>query len=396
MLNKLIFRNYKAFAEKQCVELKPITILIGRNSSGKSVISRLPFGMRKSLAPESSLLLELEAHGIDFGGSFVDLIHGRSGHGKFSLGMECKTEKGNEGFEVTLQHFDEHKKLLVEECQFFSPVFGNRCWRWTGEDTNELGKSFHNSLIDKKELLTFKGLFPDVEELRGLKERLYECLTPALYLGPFRHHPQRSYRYEGGLPDDVGKDGGRATQLLAYAQVEGLDSTVAGVRDFFKNELGAGLEVEAGDNFKIILNYAGSKINWTDAGTGIAQVFPLVVQRFAPVGSSPKLEVVEQPELHLHPAAHAALADLYVSSVANSNKQFIVETHSEVFLLRIRRRIAEGRLSPSDLQILWIDDNASQKITPIQIDENGDVNCWPDGVFSEDFAEVKAMRRARK
>jgi predicted ATPase len=78
--------------------------------------------------------------------------------------------------------------------------------------------------------------------------------------------------------------------------------------------------------------------------------------------------------------------------------RFIIETHSENFLLRIRRRIAEKSFDSNQVIIYWINDdpNLGERIQTIQIHENGDVDKWPQGVFSEDFEEVKAIRKAQK
>jgi len=167
------------------------------------------------------------------------------------------------------------------------------------------------------------------------------------------------------------------------------------VSEWFRKHLGAALEVDPGELFRIILHRGGSKINLVDVGTGISQVFPLVLQRLAQGGNQPKIEIIEQPELHLHPGAHGDIADLYIGASLNSKIQFVIETHSEVFLLRIRRRIAEGKMNPAHVVIYWVDDcDGISQIKKIEIDDKGDLSDWPTGVFSEDFEEVKAIRKA--
>jgi predicted ATPase len=134
-------------------------------------------------------------------------------------------------------------------------------------------------------------------------------------------------------------------------------------------------------------------------GTGIAQALPIVVQRYydAVVGKSANVEIIEQPELHLHPAAHGDLADLYVDAVQRFDIRFIIETHSENFILRLRRRVAAGDISPDQIIIYSIsaDGKAASEIKPIHIDAKGDVDDWPSGVFSEDFEEVKMLRKTQ-
>jgi predicted ATPase len=120
------------------------------------------------------------------------------------------------------------------------------------------------------------------------------------------------------------------------------------------------------------------EINLADVGTGIAQILPIVVQRqFETLtGKNSALEIVEQPELHLHPSANGHLADLYIEAAKHSDSSFIIETHSENFLLRIRRRIAEKSFDSNQVIIYWINDdpNLGERIQTIQIQENGDVD----------------------
>jgi predicted ATPase len=110
----------------------------------------------------------------------------------------------------------------------------------------------------------------------------------------------------------------------------------------------------------------------------------------------PFLDIIEQPELHLHDAAHAALGDLLLSAVAEDAGNLIVETHSESLVLRVRRRVAEG-LSPDRVAIVYVEDNGDgSRLRRIALRSDGETDWWPEGVFSESFVEVKAIRRAQR
>ncbi len=74
----------------------------------------------------------------------------------------------------------------------------------------------------------------------------------------------------------------------------------------------------------------------------------------------------------------------------------VVETHSESVVLRIRRRIAEG-LSPDKVALVYVEDaGEGSRLRPIPVRPDGEVEWWPEGVFSEAFVEVKAIRRAQR
>ena len=76
----------------------------------------------------------------------------------------------------------------------------------------------------------------------------------------------------------------------------------------------------------------------------------------------------------------------------------IIETHSEMVLLRARRRIAEGRLPAKSVLVYWVQTEPGRGsiLRKITINESGQVDNWPDGVFIEDYDEIMAIRRANR
>jgi predicted ATPase len=140
-------------------------------------------------------------------------------------------------------------------------------------------------------------------------------------------------------------------------------------------------------------------VNLADAGTGVAQELPIFVQRVVDILDPPRrpvLEIIEQPELHLHPAAHAALADLYLNAAERTGVRFLIETHSETLLLRLRRRIAEGAYPPDTVAIYFVDHrDGAATARRIRIDADGQLDYWPAGVFSEDYEETQALATAQ-
>jgi len=108
-------------------------------------------------------------------------------------------------------------------------------------------------------------------------------------------------------------------------------------------------------------------------GFGIDQLLPVIVQCFYTHKGEPKEAIIfiEQPEIHLHPAMQAEVADLFIDAVG-WGKQLIVETHSEHLLLRLQRRIAEGRISHEDVGIFYFE--KTQKgtgVKRVELDEMG-------------------------
>ena len=108
---------------------------------------------------------------------------------------------------------------------------------------------------------------------------------------------------------------------------------------------------------QILLSKNDIDVNIVDVGQGMSQVLPLVVR--ANITDRPNsMIVIEQPELYLHPAAHGDLAELFAKSAKENNQTFIIETHSENMLLRLRKLIVENDFgfTKDDVIIYWLED----------------------------------------
>ena len=142
-----------------------------------------------------------------------------------------------------------------------------------------------------------------------------------------------------------------------------------------------------------------TQVTLTDVGFGINQVLPIIIEGIA---SPPNAIIcVEQPEIHLHPRLQAETADLMIETSEGENgKQWIVETHSELLILRLQRRIREGALKPTDVSVIYVDpgdadekngDGEGSTIKVLSLNKEGDFDDdWPHGFFEEGFSELMA------
>ena len=121
----------------------------------------------------------------------------------------------------------------------------------------------------------------------------------------------------------------------------------------------------------------GPKRNLMDVGFGISQVLPVLAALFRADG--PPMFLLQQPELHLHPSAQAALGSLFCRT-AEAGRQIIVETHSDYIMNRIRLDVRDRRtkLRPEDVTVLYFErDDLDIRIHPIGFDEDGNVQDAP-------------------
>jgi hypothetical protein len=129
-----------------------------------------------------------------------------------------------------------------------------------------------------------------------------------------------------------------------------------------------------------------------DVGIGISQVLPVLVMAY---GSRGKLLAMEQPEIHLHPALQAELADVFIEAALGPRlNTFILETHSEHLILRLMRRIREGKVSSDDIGVVFVEPlERGSRFLDLRIDDDGDfIDEWPGGFFEESFHEKFAGR----
>jgi len=150
------------------------------------------------------------------------------------------------------------------------------------------------------------------------------------------------------------------------------------------------------------INFVNGELenNITDTGEGIIQSLPIVIRAVRPC-DSPTMIMFEEPETHLHPAAHGNLCQLIAESAKQDrNKSYLIETHSKNFILRLRRLIAEKKISNSDVALYYVkfdEDSKSSSLEEIVLTERGMIDSssrWPDNVFEESLDEVIAIRDA--
>lgn len=130
-------------------------------------------------------------------------------------------------------------------------------------------------------------------------------------------------------------------------------------------------------------------VNVADAGLGLSQVLPLLVALRA--AKRDQLVVIEQPELHLHPKGIYALADVLRAAVQRGVR-IVIETHSELLLLGIQTLVAQGDLKPQDVSLnrFALDGEGNTHIEQADIQQDGSFGEWP-----VDFLDVEMDARKR-
>lgn len=413
--------DYRCFVEQQEIELRPVTVVLGRNNAGKSALVRAPLVFSTGVRADSTSPLDLDKLDEQLVDSFESLLYGERPHGSLNFRMTTTDDVNSSSVScsVRIQNINEYRTQVVSELELESSEHSVQL-QWEPNDPPG-EENTYTVTVDSRTYhgvaVVFGGIFPQgietgekvpegiaavIFNLAGFVRKNFDAIR---YIGPFRERPARLHRLPARMPNDVGERGENTAGILAS------DAMRQGRRliDELNAELGGNLlgwtvdivERGGGANSVILRSKDDEtlEVNLADTGTGIAQALPIFVQRALDVLRPPKkptLEIIEQPELHLHPAAHAPLADLYLDAAERTNVRFLIETHSETFLLRLRRRIADQTVNPDAVAVYFVESAAGKaSARKINIDSNGNLDFWPEGVFSEDYDETRAIVNAQ-
>ncbi|MEV6965198.1 DUF3696 domain-containing protein [Hamadaea sp. NPDC051192] len=410
-LQRIAVENYRCFRDRQEMEILPVTVVFGRNNAGKSALVRSPLIFASGLTAESSAPIDIDALvdlGLDVTDDFTDLIFEHSPHGNIGISLTVDGERPFD-LDVTLQYIDEAREAVVSSL-ILDDGHSQLRLHWEQSlfqpGTPESYQIFVDGALVETRLVEFHGLLPTPESIPRLRTWLAQerSVGPVRYLSSYREPVARVHRLPMGQPKPIRGYGQGVSSLLAHDRVRGKGEVLARVNAIL-GEIVEGWqldEVENGSFFETVLRRRPDDpftVNLADAGTGVAQMLPILVQCALDQinGSGGALQVIEEPEMHLHPKAHAALADLYLKTAAETGTRFLIETHSETLLLRLRRRIAEGACAPEMVGVYVVEqDDGDAVVRRVHIDELGNLaDEWPEGYFSQDYQEVRAIAAAQ-
>lgn len=371
-------RNIKGFPDSGSFEIKPITVIIGRNSSGKSSLIRFPLVLKQTVQESVSPFLSFGRY-IDYG-NFEDVVFNHDTNLNISFDIEINSEK----FLYLLKRtyipykisklkeafYIENKKLIIHvevgkpkkvskskeglKVKKFQILLGDDNIISCDEndtlyDVNVMDRKFGKYSLQFDSFIpniNYMDLEPSVNntESEYKEELIYmvRAITRAVqmylstlcdnisYIGPFRKIPERSYRYKEANLENVGFDGQYTAEILASYYRRSDTKFFENINEWLNKHLGMKLTVEdlKGDLYKILIKDLETNVNNNiiDVGFGLSQVLPIIVQVFMNKHYdtktirqnytrrflNKKLNIIEQPELHLHPSAQANLADLFI------------------------------------------------------------------------------------
>ncbi len=492
--------NIKSFSCSDEIEIKPITVFVGKNSCGKSSLLRFPVMLAQTFLDDALTPLLLFGNLIDygnyddvsyrhesrpigfritFGQELAGAIRRRNPLHRFSIDMDDGAVTAINNMELEVSIDKSEKKLQVRNLKLcfegkklctihrtdnkylltLHQIFVRPAWKDDSIEFSLPKMAFYKfiPLIDEDELIEQyakeKHLFKENDEpvfapnflfnaseyidtniredaqqevhmlyqtftiikayFRSIQEHLQNEAKRIAYIGPFRENPKRTYRDSESSFNDVGVNGENTSMILRQA-TQGNRELLENVSEWLTKTMGYSLDIKDIGNDLYSLMVCGNQEtdNIIDVGYGISQVLPIVTQlynnndyRQNPYGtriSKRKTAIFEQPEIHLHPAAQAQLADLFVDCITDKKgmlHRLLIETHSEHLIRKLQVLVADPdiKISNDQIAIYYVDkdENGDSHVEKMNMCDNGQFEkAWPTGFFDKSYELTKMLMKA--
>ena len=411
-------QGFKCLAKESSIEIRPLTILAGANSSGKSTIMQSLLLMKQTLQAiydPGALLL----NGPNVRLTSVDQLVSRqqvdlSSH-TFTFSVEAPkgltnriTYSPSEDREIEIQ------EMYIEEHRDNEAVRSLRLpTDREGADLDDLETGISDFFGDDI-FLNYRNQFTTYRERCFLfvidvpidDDRSY---FPPMWVPPFpsddlirlihvpvlRGNPDRIYERTAAGPSLPGTFEKYVAAIIAdwtkknddrLKHLENMLSQLGMTREVVVRRVSdAGLEILVG-RLPGGRSRGQDLVNIADVGFGVSQALPVLVALL--VAERGQLVYLEQPELHLHPRAQYVLAKI-MADAAKRGVKVVAETHSALLLLQIRTLLAKGDIDPDLVKLHWFSRDPEDGTTSIHttdLDEDGAFGDWP-----EDFGDVDLM-----
>lgn len=396
--------------------MRPLTLVFGGNSRGKSALLRLLPAMASSQTNEP---LNLESPALRRA-RFRDLLCGWKPYdGRLQVTLSWETPRGLRTCEYSLREVEQDgQRHRVVDRLVIDDADGQHVAEW--QPNNEFKPSYRfksgSDLFESEATQIGLSVCPiDSVKRQPFFDALldYSSLHGRVHwLESVRSVPERSAVLPASCPRRMTSRGVETGAILAYDRL-GNRRILTRLSSWFARAGDCTIDapVTAGvgeDRYSIdVLPTRGEelRVSLRDTGEGLAQVLPVVTMlcmaESGALGKEPVL-VLEHPELHLHPRAHEHLAELLMETAKTvPGGSIVVETHSPSLLLRIQLAVAQEEIAPDLVSVHWVraTGEGSSTLDNVVLDAHGVPHGWPPDVFAEDAKLARRLldvRRARR
>src|SRR5262245_29692876 len=413
--------GFKSISDEQSIEIRPLTILAGANSSGKSSMMQPLLLIKQTLeAGYDPGPLLLNGPNVKF--TSAEQLLARTGKKRtadiFQVGVRLNS---GEAFQTVFRK-ETGGGFRIEKMTASRASGTFTIWpEMTQQEIVASGVTSRRELSDNIPLpkgvearweITRIRSFLDAGQVVNLPEGPFSFSTNPLvgeflfliegviHLPGFRGSPERTYPATAVGPSYPGTFEKYTASVISYWESEKNVATLTELSESLKLlALTGGVTAVRLNDVQVELQVGRlpngepkrpeDRVNIADVGFGVSQALPVVTALLA--ARPGQLVYLEQPEIHLHPRAQVAMAQV-LANAANRGVQVVAETHSSLLLLGVQSLVAEGKLSPDKVKLHWFSRNkdGATTITSGDLDEAGAFGDWP-----EDFDDVELKAQSR-
>ena len=436
-IEQLTLENFKCFKTEKTFDFSKLTILTGANSSGKSSVI---YGILGALQSEnfpytystngkfvnlgdfreivyknnrnSTITINLKVEGTKYYTilredkidhlpkcSFIkvedndlNVFFNKPDSWNIEIGFNDVTEnlyeiiiseinnllRNDLGMKKITVYSKENKKVIIEGYSYEKFMNNSVNINWdTYRNPNILSSLINNINFDYQHIL-FEDIF-----------------APTInFIGPFRHQPQNINFEQIRAILTIGNQGeGYLDQIVEWEKRsnEKLNELVKVMKDL---NLVEDIKTKrlSGGRFEVLVKPTNSSVltALSNVGFGISQFLPIIVADLQLPDDSTLF--LAEPEIHLHPSVQSKFGEYIVNQINNTEKNYVIETHSEYFLNRIRLAIVKGELKKEDIKVYFLENkNDDTDVHDIEFTKTGVIKNAPDNFFETYYADSMAI-----
>lgn len=381
MLSKLRIKNFKSWKDTGEINMAPITMFFGGNSSGKTSLLQFLLMLKQTAEAGNYSGQVLNFDGIVNLGNFKDVVrdHENKNAIDFVISASQQSFSRYSCQQISASIVEEQKSLVIKNFHVNLLKKDKKREDLINSEMQERIKS-----KDEKEMtrskITWSGLIFDLTMFID-------------YIGPLRNFPERHYQWKNNFPSEVGKGGEFTIQTIIASNLKNgdLEKKIAaalkkmGLIESFRVKP---ISKNRDDYYEVKVKKTkfSAEVLLPDVGFGVSQILPIITALFQ--SSEGATLILEQPEIHLHPKAQIELADVIIDAVKERKIQVIIESHSEHFLTRIQTRIADETISKKFAKLYFCkNEKGFSELEELELNDSGDIKNWPENFFGNQLEE---------
>lgn len=387
-ITQFTMEEVRCFAERQQFDIRPLTFLVGENSTGKTTALAC-FQVLANYLKDGEVDFNAEPYSM---GIFKDIVRNSRPKGSaFKLGFTFTGERENveytvecvqkkDGFEPAIESvtikFADGKIVFKTEDRVERGMRLASIDEVRNHDSNQYYVDVEPTFLDRVPLYyllnhcynMIKRQSGGENPLAEYIKKKYEAIgdlgnledISVFSTSPVRSRPKRTYDPTREFNDPEGSDVPMQLMRIASTKRGEWEALKQALVEFGKGSgLFENIEIQnlggsLGAPFQLKVKVRGPNSNIIDVGYGVSQILPILVHILGPPQWRKTFFLLQQPEVHLHPTAQAQLSSLLASS-ANGDQSFIVETHSDYMIDRARIEIRKGTISPEDVSLIYLE-----------------------------------------